>query len=374
MPTARWQAGRLADEVALLATRALPREEYFRELTARLRRTIDVDAACWHTLDPETLLMTSDASEDLVTSGVYTPEGAQAAGVGIIASEYLSEDVNAFAALARRRVPVSTLSAATRGRPETSTRYREVLEPSGIPHELRGAFNSRGRTWGAVHLARVEGQPDFSETDVKVLARIATGVAEGIRASLRFDAARSGQTGPGMIVLGPRDEVELMTAPVRELLTELQLANTPEETIPTAVLAVAHSARVAVRATTVAVPGRNGWMTVHASLPEGRAGGRVAIVIDRAAGAQSTALRLETYGVTAREREVAALVAQGCSYAEIATALVISPYTVQDHIKNLFEKTGVGSRRELVARIFLDDYLPQLMGRAPLTSGGGFAA
>jgi DNA-binding CsgD family transcriptional regulator len=372
MPAARWQAGRLADEVALLATRALPREEYFRELTARVRRTIDVDAACWHTLDPETLLMTSDASEDLVTSGVYTPEGAQAAGEGIIASEYLSDDVNTFATLARRRVPASTLSAATRGRLESSARYREVLEPSGIPHELRAAFTSRNRTWGAVHLARVAGRADFSDSDVKALARIVPVVAEGIRASLRFDAARRGEAGPGMIVLGPRDEVELMTTPVHELLTELQLANASDETIPTALLAVAHSARAAMKASTVTVPGRNGWMTVHASLPDGRAGGRVAIVVDRAAGVQSTPLRLETYGVTAREREVAALIAQGCSNAEIAAALVISPYTVQDHIKSLFEKTAVGSRRELVARIFLDDYLPQLMVRTPLTAGGGF--
>jgi hypothetical protein len=31
---------------------------------------------------------------------------------------------------------------------------------------------------------------------------------------------------------------------------------------------------------------------------------------------------------------------------------------VQEDIKNLFEKTGVASRQELVARIFLDDYGP----------------
>jgi glutamine synthetase type III len=52
---------------------------------------------------------------------------------------------------------------------------------------------------------------------------------------------------------------------------------------------------------------------------------------------------------------------------------VLSLYTVQDHIKNLFEKTGVSSRQELVARVFIDDYLPQLAQRTPLTSSGGFA-
>jgi hypothetical protein len=51
---------------------------------------------------------------------------------------------------------------------------------------------------------------------------------------------------------------------------------------------------------------------------------------------------------------------------------VLSLYTVQDHVKKLFEKTGVSSRQELVARVFIDDYLPQLAQRTPLTSSGGF--
>jgi DNA-binding CsgD family transcriptional regulator len=107
---------------------------------------------------------------------------------------------------------------------------------------------------------------------------------------------------------------------------------------------------------------------------DGPSGGQVAIVLERAGTPQSTALRLEAYGVTAREREVATLIAQGRSNPEIAEALVLSPYTVQDHIKNLFEKTGVSSRQELVARAFLDDYLPLVAGQTPLTSAGGFGS
>jgi hypothetical protein len=39
-----------------------------------------------------------------------------------------------------------------------------------------------------------------------------------------------------------------------------------------------------------------------------------------------------------------------------------------------FEKTNVSSRQELVARIFLDDYLPQIAAGTPINGAGGFAA
>ena len=377
MPATRWQAGRLADEVTRLGARALPREDYFRELTQLVHRGIDCDALCWHTLDPATAMITSDSSDDLVESGVYTRESANEAGAGIIASEYLLDDVNTFAGLARKRVPVATLEGVTRGHPEQSTRYVEVLQATGIPFELRAAFTSRGRAWGAVHVARVDGREPFSGAEVKALAHIVPLVADGIRTSLRFDAARreTPGCGPGLIVLGPRDEVELITPQAREQLEELRSGVTREndESPPAPVLAVARSVRADRVTRVVSVPGKGGWITLHASLPEGGSAGRVAIVLDRASGRDAAILRLETYGVTARERETAALIAQGFSNAEIAAALVVSPYTVQDHVKSLFEKVGVGSRRELVARIFLDDYLPSLMGGAPVAAGGEFA-
>ena len=121
----------------------------------------------------------------------------------------------------------------------------------------------------------------------------------------------------------------------------------------------------------VTVPSPIGWITLHASQP-GTGDGRVAIVIEPASGAQAATLRLEVSGVTAREREVATLLAAGLSNAEIASALVLSPHTVADHIKSLFEKLGVASRHELVARVFLDEYLPEVIQRTPLTSRGRF--
>ena len=59
-------------------------------------------------------------------------------------------------------------------------------------------------------------------------------------------------------------------------------------------------------------------------------------------------------GFTARESEVAALLAQGCSNREIAEALFISEHTVKTHLKAVFRKTGVASRAGAAVRIAED--------------------
>jgi DNA-binding CsgD family transcriptional regulator len=380
MAPGRWPVERLVDEVALLGRRALPRDEYFAQLAGRLRRVIDCDATCWHTLDPQTGLITSDAPHELIDAGIYTGETAAAAGASLIASEYLIEDFNTFAGLAARRTPVGILSGATRGCPERSTRYRDLLAPSGIPFELRAAFVARGRCWGAVHVARGREGGDFTDDDARALAAVTGAVADGIRTSLRFDAARRGDdpSAPGLVVLDASNQIELVTPPAIDLLAALRSPAVSADAVPSPLVALATFARGRAndpdqRHDVIAVPSPSGWITLHASLPQASASSQVAIVLERSASPQTTALRLEVEGVTPREREIATLLAQGLSNAEIAEALVLSPYTVQDHIKSLFEKTQVGSRQELVARVFLDDYMPLVGKRAPLTSRGSFA-
>ena len=376
-----WSPDRLIDEIDLIGARGLPRKEFFAELSLRLRHVIDNDASCWHTLDPHTRLMTSDSPEELIERGVIAPGEAQAAGELLLRSEYIVEDVNTFAGLAARRVPVGILDHATRGDPQRSARYRDLLMPADIPHELRAAFVIRGRVWGAVHIARRAASGPFEQRDVDALAGVAGAIARGIRASLRFDAARreTGIEAPGLVVLGPQDELELITPPARELLALLRPDRPAyaDDAMPTSVLALASFVRGASDAgrggaNVVTVPGSDGWITLHASLPGSPDDRRVAIVLERAGGARSATLRLEAFGATAREREVATLLARGLSRAEIAEALVLSPHTVEDHVKSLYEKLGVASRQELVARVFLDEYLPEVARQTPLTSRGRF--
>jgi DNA-binding CsgD family transcriptional regulator len=56
---------------------------------------------------------------------------------------------------------------------------------------------------------------------------------------------------------------------------------------------------------------------------------------------------LKRFGVTAREADVLALVAQGLTNREIAARLFLSPRTVETHVERLLAKTGVANRREL---------------------------
>jgi DNA-binding CsgD family transcriptional regulator len=57
--------------------------------------------------------------------------------------------------------------------------------------------------------------------------------------------------------------------------------------------------------------------------------------------------------LTAREREVLAMISQGSSNKRIARALEISPETVKSHVKHIFLKLAVGTRTEAVVRAAL---------------------
>jgi DNA-binding CsgD family transcriptional regulator len=80
------------------------------------------------------------------------------------------------------------------------------------------------------------------------------------------------------------------------------------------------------------------------------------LVIEPAKASQIAPIVVEAYGLTARGVEVTRLTARGLSTDEIAATLFLSPHTVRDHIKAIFEKVGVSSRNELTSKLFAEHY------------------
>jgi LuxR family transcriptional regulator, maltose regulon positive regulatory protein len=64
----------------------------------------------------------------------------------------------------------------------------------------------------------------------------------------------------------------------------------------------------------------------------------------------SLALHAAAEPLTAREREVLRLIAEGLSNQELAARLHLSPQTVKVHTRNIYSKLGVASRTQAVAR------------------------
>jgi DNA-binding CsgD family transcriptional regulator len=116
------------------------------------------------------------------------------------------------------------------------------------------------------------------------------------------------------------------------------------------------------------------WLVLHASrLGSPGAPNQTAVILEPAHPTEIAPLVLEAYDLTEREAQVAQLVLQGVPTDEIAAALSISSLTVQQHLKAVFDKTGVRSRRDLVAQIFTRQYLPRIRSGARLGSDGWFA-
>jgi DNA-binding CsgD family transcriptional regulator len=234
-----------------------------------------------------------------------------------------------------------------------SARWREVIEPLGWGDELRVALQVDGRTWGFLCLHREAGDQPFSEIDVERLAPVLPHLAAAFRrTSLAAQAVPSASVplGPGVVLLDEEGRLVSATGSAQAWLQELAPLST--DALPLSILGLAAQVRAGEETSVLRLrSGQSSWVALHGGLLDGPGPARVAVVIE-AAGAELTLPMLSaTVGLTPREVDVTAAVIRGESTRTIAEQLRISEYTVQTHLKSIFAKTGVHSRRELVGRI-----------------------
>jgi DNA-binding CsgD family transcriptional regulator len=363
---------RAVDRIADLAGRGSDLVTFWREVTEVIAPAVPFYATpCFYTLDPASLLATS-----------HFHEGLPEIPAEWLALEYYRDDYNKMADVARSQRRVATLHEATGGDLRKSAKYKLAMVPLGGEQEaMAGLCTSSGEIWGALTLYRAPGDPLFDEDELEFMRVIAPHLAEGARRGLLIGEAQDpeGPEAPGLLVLDDNWEVESLTPGVEQWLAELPDGDWEQrEKLPAAVLAVA--GRALRSAEQPDVPGevalarvlaRSGrWIVLHGAslVSDGRR--RVAVIVEPAHPARIAPLLMAAYGLTEREQEVTRLVLQGEPTSRIAERLFLSPHTVQEHLKKIFEKTGVRSRRDLVGKVFFSHYEPRLRDNEERALGG----
>jgi DNA-binding CsgD family transcriptional regulator len=351
---------RASDKLARLAGQGLDLVSFWRASTEVLAGAVPhYWAPCWFTLDPASLLVTS-----------HFDEGIPELPPQWLIDEYYQDDVNKLVDVARSQRGISTLHEATGGDPTSSPRWHANMTLGGDQELIAALRIPSGEVWGALGLYRDPGRPLFDDAEVAFVQAVAPSLAEGARRALLVGEAvdPEGPDAPGLVVLSANGEVESATPGVERWLRSLPDGDWDAGRLPSSVLAVTgralrtaqHPDQPGEVAVSRVLSRAGTWVVLHgASLVSGDAR-RVAVIVEPAHPARIAPLLMAAYGLTEREQQVTRLVLQGNSTAEIAERLVVSAHTVQQHLKSVFDKTGVRSRRDLVGKVFFAHYEPRL--------------
>ncbi|MBT2379551.1 LuxR family transcriptional regulator [Streptomyces sp. CB00316] len=335
----------------------------FAEASTQLRRLMPYDAAVWRVTDPVTGMMTAPIRAENLDEGgcaVYWE------------SELFTENVNLFRDLAQAAVPVAGLRQTTNDLPARSTLYQTFMRPRGLQDELRAVLRVGGRPQGHISLFRAEGRAAFDDAETQLIASVLTPLAKQLRSFAEPSAQPlpDAPYGPGLLLFdasGALMSVNDDALAYLDTLPEGPAVPSPQGLrVPAWVQATAMKARAVAQErdrgqARARVRNRAGrWLVCHAScLREANGGlGASAVVIEPAKTSEIVPLIVDAYELTDRETEVTQYIARGLPTGEIAAQLHLSPHTVRDHIKAVFEKVGVSSRGELVGKLFTEYYAP----------------
>ncbi|MBK7821108.1 MAG: helix-turn-helix transcriptional regulator [Tessaracoccus sp.] len=358
-------AERVRRDVEVVAHAGLDLDDFLSEALLSIQRAVPFVGVCFGSVDPATRLLTGTRKfGDLAGRDERDHEW------GLL--EYGGCEVTAFTQMVDAGIKAAGVHQVTSGHTDDSPRVRELIRPAfGYGDELRALCLDQGHLWGATALFRSTDDRPFDADEVAFLAALScimgAGVRGGLLASLSASAPLASPVGPGVMIVGDDDTVVQVNPGAMRWLDELTLGGTG--TSPDGVISslVGAARRYAVgqwpsppRARIRTVSGL--WLVLHATPLSARNGavGDVVVTIEEARPPVVVPLVVAAFGLTARERDVVALVLQGLDTKEIGSNLHLSAWTVQDHLKSIFEKASVRSRRELIARVYFDQYVPRL--------------
>lgn len=358
-------AQRVRQDVEVVARAGLDIDSFLEETIESIRRAVPFAGACLATVDPSTRLLTGARKYgDLLGRNEHDHE------FGLL--EYGEVEPTTFRSMAESGVDAAGVHAWTSGNAEASPRLSRFMKPHfGYTDELRTLCRDGDRLWGGIALFRDPGSGHFEQAEIDFMASLAEILAIGLRsgmlAALAASSAPMASSGPAVLIVGGDNSLRQTSVGAEARLADLLAGD--NSGAPAAVIAsLVGAARRFARGESDVPPrsrvrGASGmWLVLHASplTALGEHDGDVVITIEEARPPEIVPLVVAAFDLTPRERDVTQLVLQGVDTKAIAETMHVSTYTVQDHLKAVFDKADVRSRRELISRIYFDQYVPRM--------------
>ena len=360
-------------EIIRLCHSALDSHTLRVELLKQLQRVIPSDYIFFSTTDPATQLFTSSVLDETPMTILEQ----------FLENEFLQPDFNKFLTLLNNHQSVGVLSEQTQHNLSRSQRYRDILTPLALGDEMRAVFVTNAACWGTLCLHQERGGSSYTSAEATFLAQVASHIAEGLRKALLLGNVSEVKTldGPGVLILAEDLSVVAATPVAEYWLTELREAERGDKhALPFPVLTVVARLQAMEQKGVTQMYGMpkirlrapsGRWVVLYASwLGRGAEQGQIAVMFETAQPVEIAPLIMQAYRLTKREGEITQCILRGWSTTEIAAALHISLNTVQDHLKAIFEKVDVRSRRELAGRLFVQQYQPHFLAGAPVDASG----
>jgi DNA-binding NarL/FixJ family response regulator len=354
--TSTWARARARERIAALGAAGLDDRELRRQVLAILGEVIDFDAYVWLLTDPLTTVGTAPLADVPCISELPA----------LIKAKYATT-VNRWTALARQASRAGLLTEAVDGDLGRSRVWREILVRYGIGDMASVVFADQYGCWGFLDLWRVSAREAFDAGDAELMASLAAPVATALRqcqARTFAGHAAAHMHDAGAVVL-TLDEDLLITSRTSASKAWLDVLLPPEpdqRAIPASVYNVAAQLLAAEEgvdahpafARTHLADGF--WLTLRAARlaadqTHAHTGGPALVVtIEETSAADRRDVFSRAFGFTPRENELLTLLATGSDTRAMARHMSLSEFTVQDHLKSIFAKTGARDRVTLLSR------------------------
>lgn len=279
--------------------------------------------------------------------------------------DYGRDDDPVLQFVLRHRRPIDSRRAARKDVWENSGAC-SALGGAGLSHSLQAPLVASGRVIGTINFARSKEMPEFSDTDLSSAQLISELLAMAIERARRFEDTGNrttvmeralNQVPQALIVtdLNARVLFRNRSACDAELVDGHHPSPPPNRNSVEASLVEAiaqfgtNGKRVHIRSFKDSSSQKHRIVKTY-RLRDAQ-GAAVTLVFDRAD--QSADQKLPAWdALSRREQQIAQLVSEGLTTKQIAERAFISENTAKQHLKQVFAKTDVRSRAELVRRMW----------------------